>query len=79
MQKVEIHNIDDIKALPFDEWVEVPDGFDVDFIDIEDDIQVRDNKILITLPESVAKKFKLSEKDRFKAVYSDQKLIVEKA
>ena len=78
MRKVEIKSVEDMKALPFDEWVEVPDGFDIDFIDVEDDGRVRDNKILVTLPESVTKKLRLSKKNKFTAVYSDRKLIIEK-
>lgn len=78
MRKVEIKSAEDIKALPFDEWVEVPNGFDIDFIDVEDDVQVRDNKILVTLPENVTKKLRLSKKDKFTAVYSGRKLIIEK-
>lgn len=39
MRKAEIRSMEDIKSMPFDRWIEVAEGFDVDFIDVEEDVK----------------------------------------
>jgi len=78
MKKVKIESADDLEALPEDEWVYCPEGLNAEFVHNDVDLEVKENKLSIRLPESVTKKLGLSKKDRFNAVYSGRKLIIEK-
>ena len=53
MRKVEIESVEDLEALPEDEWVEVPEGLHAKFVE---SIDRENNKLTIVLPEEVAKR-----------------------
>ncbi|MCW3134109.1 MAG: hypothetical protein N2V78_07275 [Methanophagales archaeon] len=53
MRKVKIESVEDLEALPEDEWVEVPEGLHAKFVY---SIDRENNKLTIVLPEEIAKR-----------------------
>ena len=53
MRKEKIESVEDLEALPEDEWVEVPEGLHAKFVY---SIDRENNKLTIVLPEEIAKR-----------------------
>jgi len=69
MRKVEIESVEDLEALPEDEWVEVPEGLHAKFVY---SIDRENNKLTIVLPEEIAKRIG----NRLFASFDEGKMVV---
>lgn len=76
MRRAKITSAEDLKNLPEDEWVHIPEGLPAEFVD--DDVKVEEGRLLITLPERAIQRFGLSGDQRLQARYSRGRLVVEK-
>ena len=69
MRKVENESVEDLEALPEDEWVEVPEGLHAKFVY---SIDRENNKLTIVLPEEIAKRIG----NRLFASFDEGKMVV---
>ena len=69
MRKVEIESVEDLEALPEDEWVEVPEGLHAKFVY---SIDRENNKLTIVLPEEMAKRIG----NRLFASFDEGKIVI---
>ena len=69
MRKVEIESMEDLEALPEDEWVEVPEGLHAKFVY---SIDRENNKLTIVLPEEIAKRIG----NRLFASFDEGKIVI---
>ena len=69
MRKVEIESVEDLEALPEDEWVEVPEGLHAKFVY---SIDRENNKLTIVLPEEIAKRIG----NRLFASFDEGKIVI---
>ncbi|RJS69923.1 hypothetical protein CW714_07955 [Methanophagales archaeon] len=69
MRKVKIESVEDLEALPEDEWVEVPEGLHAKFVY---SIDRENNKLTIVLPEEIAKRIG----NRLFASFDEGKIVI---
>lgn len=69
MRKIKIESMEDLEALPEDEWVEVPEGLHAKFVYTVDR---ENNKLTIVLPEEIAKRIG----NRLFASFDEGKIII---
>ena len=69
MRKVKIESVEDLEALPEDEWVEVPEGLHAKFVY---SIDRENNKLTIVLPEEIAKRIG----NRLFATFDEGKIVI---
>jgi len=69
MRKVKIKSVEDLEALPEDEWVEVPEGLHAKFVY---SIDRENNKLTIVLPEEIAKRIG----NRLFASFDEGKIVI---
>jgi len=69
MRKVEIESVEDLEALPEDEWVEAPEGLHTKFVY---SIDRENNKLTIVLPEEIAKRIG----NRLFASFDEGKMVI---
>ncbi len=76
MRRARIESAEDLRGLPEDGWVHIPEGIRAEFVD--DDVKVEEGRLLIALPRRAAKRFRLTGGERLQARYSRGRLVVER-
>ena len=76
MRKVKIETLADVRALPEDEWVFVPEGMKVEWGD--EDFVVEEHRLEVTLPKEVSRKLRALKGKKLKASIRGRRLTVQR-
>ena len=76
MRKVKIRTVEDMMALPEGEWVEVPDGLDLE-VTYDGTVRVERNRVTVQLPKGALGRFAQGNGDLSVRVHRGQ-LIIER-
>lgn len=77
MRKVKIRTVEEMMALPEGEWVEVPDGLDLE-VAYEGTVRVEGNRLTVDLPKGAAKELGSFARGPLRAEILNGKLVVER-
>ena len=76
MKRVRIRSVEDLEALPEDEWVKVIGGINAKWVE-EPEIEVDGETLIVPLPPRIRRQFKLGKGEVLQARISRGNLIVE--
>ncbi|HEX9710660.1 MAG TPA: hypothetical protein VGB42_11940 [Candidatus Thermoplasmatota archaeon] len=77
MRRVKIRTVEDMMALPQGEWVEVPDGLDLEVV-YEGTVKVEKDKLTVEVPGGAAKELRPWTGGPLTAKLSQGRLIIER-